>query len=91
MGGINLSGEKLRMAKLIVKLVAGGLVDLFAGAVISNVLDDCDVGKVPKIGAYIGGGLIGVMVGDKVGDYLCDEIDEFADDFDEIKTAIEED
>ena len=83
--------DKMDIAKIVIKLIAGGLVDLFAGAIISDVLDNSDVGKLPRVGAAIGGGLVAVMVGDKVGDYLCDELDDILEDVDDLKEALNDD
>lgn len=81
--------SKFKTVKIIIKFVAVGLVELFTGAVISSVMNDVEGGKLPRLGAYAGAALVGSMVGNQVGDFLCDELDEFCDDIDELKSAIE--
>lgn len=81
--------EKFKVVKVVIKFVAAGLVELFTGAAISSVMNNVEGGKIPKIGAYAGGALVGLMVGDQVGDFLCNELDEFCEDIDELKSSIE--
>lgn len=82
--------SKLGVARTVLKFVVTGVVELFTGAVCASVLGQVGGGKIPKFGARVGGALVGLMVGDQVGDYICDEIDEFMEDLDEFKEAVEE-
>ena len=82
--------ERFAKAKTVIRFIAGGLVELFIGAVTNHVIDKVDGSKAAKFGAKAGGFLVGMMVGDKVADYICDEIDDTADELDKLKEAIEE-
>ena len=81
--------ERFATAKMIIKLIAGGLVELFVGAVTNHVIDSVRGPKAAKLGAKAGGFIVGMMVGDHVADYICDEIDKTADEFDELKCTID--
>lgn len=82
--------ENLKIVKTVVKFVACGLVELFTGAAVASIVDNVDGGKLPKLGAKVGGALVGLMIGDQVGDYICGGIDDLYRDIDEIKSVIDE-
>ena len=76
--------------KTVVRFVVMGLVDLFASAAISNVVDRMDGPKIAKLGAKAGGALVGMAVSDKVADYVCDQFDEISDAVEEAKKSVSE-
>ena len=81
--------DNLNLAKKIVKLVSSGLVELFTGAFVADVLNNVSGNKVSKFGARIGGGLIGLAIGDKVGDYVCDCVDDMMEELEALKESID--
>ena len=65
-------------------------VELFTNAASTAIMSKTNANKFTKIGAKIGGDLVGLKIGADVSDYICDSIDEFLDNLDEFKEAIDE-
>ena len=82
--------SRMKYVKLGVKIAVGTLVEIFFGAVTNSVLGEVKGGKLAKLGAKAGGGILGAYAGVKIGDYICDEIDELTDDLEDIEETMRE-
>lgn len=79
--------EKVRP---VLQLGITSLIEFFVEGTCSSILSHVSANKFAKFGARIGAGLLGLLWGSQVTDFICDETDEFLNDLDDVKKAIDE-
>lgn len=60
-------------------LAISGLVGLFTGQVIDMVAANSNADKFSKLGAKVGGSLVGYYIGDQVTDHILSGLQNFVD------------
>lgn len=75
--------DKMSGVKMGIWFISSSLVDCFISAATCGLINNSSTSKLKRVGAKIGGFLVGTYIGDKISDYVLETVEGI---FGEIQT-----
>lgn len=82
--------DRTKTIRTAVRYTVVGLVATFVGAATNSVVGRVEGPKIAKVGAKLGGVLVGMHAGDQVSDYILSLMDRITAKLEEVKNSMDE-